>query len=187
VVDDLADEYADQPVVFLEHDVDDPQGDRISRFWAAYGPGSVTLPLIMVDSGEEISYGYVAFASTYRAMVNRALARPAQARLVVDRQRLGNSYSFEVQVTNLSDTTLSSSNEASVHVIVYEDTHVADTDRFVRAATSVGITSLAPDETKTYNLTIALQDVNWSKLHSVVLVDYRPGGAYDMLQAAYQP
>jgi hypothetical protein len=186
VVDQLAEEYADQPVVFLEHDVDNPQGDRIDRFWAAYGPGSVTLPLVMVDSGEQISHGYVPFASTYRAMVDSALSRPPMARLVVDRQRVGNSYSFEVQVTNLSETTMSSSNETSVHVIVYEETHVADTDRFVRGSTSVGITSLLPNETKTFNLTIGLHNVNWSRLHSVVLVDYRPGGAYDMLQAAYQ-
>jgi hypothetical protein len=74
-----------------------------------------------------------------------------------------------------------------VHAIVYEETHVADTDRFVRAVVSTAITSLAPGDTATFTLEVSLPGANWSRLHSVVLADYRPAGAtgpYDMLQAA---
>lgn len=189
MVDQLADEFSDAPVFFLEYDVDDPAGDRISRWWAAWGSGgSVYLPLIQVDSGNQISNGYVSFYDEYRAMVETALERPALARLVVDRERVGDSFSFSIELTNRSDATLSSANGAALHAIVYEETHVADTDRWVRAASWIPIQNLPPGETGSFTIDVPLAGVDWSKLHSVVLADYRPGGssgAYDTLQAVH--
>ncbi len=187
MVDQLAVELQDQPVVFLEHDVDNPLGNRFDRWWAAYGAGSVTLPLTMVDSGEQISNGSVSFASTYRAMVETAQQRPPAAKLVVDRRRSGSSFHFEIELTNRCDETLRAGNDARLHVIVYEDIHLADTNRFVRAVRSITVGTLAPDASKSFTVEVPLTGVNWSKLHSVVLVDYRPSsgnGSYDMLQAA---
>ena len=191
MVDQLAGEYADDPVVFIEYDVDNPAGNRVSRWWAAWGSGgSVYLPLIMVDSGNQISNGSVAFAQRYRAMVDAALQRPAAARLQVDRERVGNSFQFDIALTNLSDVTLSSANSATLHVIVYEEAHAGDTDRWVRAATMRSISNLPPGETASFSAEIAPQGVvDWDKVHSVVIADYRPGGAtgaYDTLQAAHQ-
>ena len=119
-----------------------------------------------------------------------ALARSPEARLVVSRQRVGNRFAFEVQVTNLSQATLDSSNGAKLHGIVYEQTHVADTDRYVRGVTSVAMSALPPGETAEYSFEVALGAVDWTRLHSVVLVDYRPGGTtgpYDMLAADLEP
>ena len=191
MVDQLADEYADDPVVFIEYDVDNPAGNRINRWWAAWGSGgSVYLPLIMVDSGNQISNGSVAFAQRYRAMINAALQRPAAARLEVDRERVGNSFQFDIALTNASDVTLSPANSAMLHVIVYEEAHVADTDRWVRAATYRSISSLPQGETASFSVEIAPQGVvDWDKVHSIVLADYRPGGstgAYDTLQAVHE-
>jgi len=191
VVDQLAGEYADDPVVFIEYDVDNPAGNRVSRWWAAWGSGgSVYLPLIMVDSGNQISNGSVAFAQRYRSMVDAALQRPASARLEVSRERVGSSFHFDISLTNLSDVTLSSANSASLHVIVYEEAHVGDTDRWVRAATFRSISNLEPEATASFTVEIAPQGVvDWDKVHSVVIADYRPGGAsgaYDTLQAAHE-
>jgi hypothetical protein len=191
VVDQLADEYTGDPVVFIEYDVDNPAGNRVSRWWAAWGSGgSVYLPLIMVDSGNQISNGSVAFAQRYRAMVDAALQRPAAGRLEVHRERVGSSLRFEIALTNLSDATLSAANSATLHVIVYEEAHVGDTDRWVRAATFRSISNLPPGEAASFTVEIAPQGVvDWDKLHSVVLADYRPGGttgAYDTLQAAHE-
>lgn len=144
----------------------------------------------MVDSGNQITHGYEDFYNVYKAMVDIALARPAQADITATWQRVGDKVRFDVRLTNLSLVTLSSSsNSATVHAIVYEDAHVADTDRFVRATVSTDITSsLAPGATASFVLETAdLSGVNWDKLHFIVLADYRPGGAsgaYDMLQAA---
>ena len=72
---------------------------------------------------------------------------------------------------------------------MYEDAHVADTDRFARAAVSEYVyDDLAPGATADFSLvTPDLVGVNWDKLHFLVLADYQPAGGtgpYDMLQAA---
>jgi len=132
----------------------------------------------MVDSGNQITHGYEDFYNVYKAMVDTALARPAQADITATWQRVGDKVRFDVRLTNLSLVTLSSSNSATVHAIVYEDVHVADTDRFVRAAVFSDITSsLAPGATASFVLETAdLSEVNWDKLHFIVLADYYPGG-----------
>ena len=85
---------------------------------------------------------------------------------------------------------MSSANSATLHVIVYEEAHVGDTDRWVRAATFRSISNLAPDETATFSVEVSPQGVvDWDQVHSVVIADYRPGGAtgaYDTLQAAHE-
>jgi hypothetical protein len=53
----LANDYANLPVVFLEEDVDNPPYDRYGRWWDAYGGSSAALPMIMVNSGHQISNG----------------------------------------------------------------------------------------------------------------------------------
>ena len=142
----------------------------------------------MVDSGNQISSGYVDFYNVYKSLVDTALARPAQAEIQAYWWRTGNRAQFYARVENLSSVTLSSSNSATVHAIVYEDAHIMETDRFARAAVATGISNLAPNASATFTLeTSDLVDVNWEKLHFIVLVDYRPSGAtgnYDTLQAA---
>jgi uncharacterized repeat protein (TIGR01451 family) len=151
----------------------------------------------MVDSGVYISNGYLGDSAhdTYKAMVDAELARPAQAEIVALAQRVGNSFHFEGQLTNLSGATLSSSNSATIHAIVYEEHTPEDpnvdhiTGRIVRAAVSSPISSLAHNATASFVLDTAELStvVDWDKVHTVVLADYRPGGssgAYDMLQAA---
>jgi hypothetical protein len=142
----------------------------------------------MVDSGNQISSGYVGFYNVYKAMVDAALARPVQAEIQAHWWRTGNKVGFYVLVKNLSTVTLSSSaNSATVHAIVYEDAHVKATNRLARAAVESDISNLAPTATATFKLeTYDLSVVNWDNLHFVVLVDYRPlgsVGAFDMLQA----
>jgi len=176
--------------VFLEYDVDDGAFDsREWRWWAAYEGSGPILPLVMVDSGNQISNGYEDFYTVYKGMVDAALARPAQAEIEAYWSRNGDKVTFSAQVTNRSGVTLSGSNAATVHAIVYEETQVAVTGRYVRAVASTGISSLAPDATATFELeTPELVDVDWDKLRYLVLVDYRPGGTsgpYDMLQAAF--
>lgn len=187
----LAHEYEGQPVVFIEYDVDDPAG-RLDRWWEAWGSGgSVYLPVVMVDSGHEISNGPVSYLETYRGMVDRALQRPPLARLEVERERVGDVLRFAIDLTNESAAVLGPSNDATLHVIVYEEAHVGDTDRWVRAAASQGIPDLAPGETAGFSEEISLAGVgvDWGSIHAVVIADYRPGGssgAHDTLQAHHE-
>ena len=190
MVDQLAEEYADQDVVFVENNVDAPLGDRISRWWAGYGAGgTVTLPLAMVDSGHEVTNGSEDFHTVYSTMIDTALDRAPTALLDVDRERDGATLTFEIRLTNLSGVTLASNNSAALHTMVYEEPTKGVSSRVVRAASSRAITGLADGEVGLFTLQLNAFGVDWTRARSVVLVDYRPGGssgAYDMLQAALQ-
>jgi len=186
VVEQIAQEYVDQPVLFLEYDVDNAPYSRKSRYYASDNEGSI-LPFVIVDSGNQASNGSVDFETVYTGMVDSAQIRPPQAEINAVWQRVGDKVKFFVDLTNSSDVSLSSDNSATIHAIVYEETKVQETGRFVRTAVSTSIQNHSPNVTKSYELeTSDLMDVSWSRLHYVVLVDYRPAGLtgpYDMLQA----
>lgn len=187
-VEQLAADYAGQPVLLLEHDVDNPVGSRYGRWWAAYGSGSVTLPMIMVGSGHQITNGYLDFETVYSQMIDAELARPPEATVTARYRREGDQLHFEVTVTNQSGVGLGWENSGTVGVIVYEETQVALTGRFVRDNVSQLLTtSLNAGDSATYTLTSAsLTGVDWDQIRAVAYVEYRPAGsqAYDMLQAA---
>lgn len=192
-MDALASEYgnADQPVVFLEQDVDYPIGKRIDRWLAAYNSSAPAyLPLVMVDSGHQISSGsQTDFGATYRRLVDAELVRPPQAEIEAYTRQVGTRVRVYVRVVNAAGRPLSAArNDATLHTLVWEDRHVGVTNRIVRAAPWVGISpEVAPNGSFTATLeTSDLSGVNWSALHTVVVADYLPGPgpAYDMLQAA---
>ncbi|MEJ2710031.1 MAG: hypothetical protein P8074_20635 [Anaerolineales bacterium] len=187
----MAQEYANQPVIFLEYDVDQAPMIRYSRWWFAYqGSGSVLLPLVMTDSGQQISNGYVDFYNVYKNMVEQELARPAQAEIEAYAWRVGDRVRFSIKLTNLSGIPLSyPSNRATVFGIVYEEAKVGLTNRFVREVAYQDIQSeLAPGSSAVFDLeTSDLTGVDWGKLHFLALADYRPEESselYDVLQAA---
>lgn len=190
MVEQLAGEYANQNVVFLEYDVDSAPSSRFNRWWHGFNGQSASLPLIMTDSGYEVHTGYHGpdQYAELKSMVDTSITRPAAADLSASWSRIGNRAHFSVTVTNHSGVTLSSNKNAAVHAIVYEDVQVHYTGRFVRSAVSTPIASLANGATGDFTLeSEALEGVDWNKLHFIVLVDYLPGGTdqpYDMLQAA---
>jgi len=109
--------------------------------------------MVMVDSGNQINNGYVDFYNVYKAMVDGAMARPAQAEIKARWWRTGSKIGFYVQVKNLSTVTLSSwVNSAKVHAIVDEDARVKITNRFARAVVEAGISNLATNAMTTFKL-----------------------------------
>jgi len=185
----LAVRYADS-AVFLEQNVYAPIGNRYSRFWAAYTGGNVAyLPLVITDSGHQILTGNQSdFTTAFQKLVEPELVRPAQADIEAYARPVGARMRVYARLRNLSGATLSAANSATLHALVYEDRHVGDTGRIVRAAPWLGIASaVAPGGESTATLeTDDLADVNWDALHTVVAADYvpGPGQAYDLLQAA---
>ncbi len=187
MVDKLAEEYAGQPVVFLEYNINGAFYSRSGRWWQASGQNYASLPMVMVDSGNQYEDGYLDFHTVYKRMVDTSMVRPPRAAMEAYAWRDGNKVGFYAQVQNLSGVTLSPVNNATIHGIVYEDIHAGATDRYARAAVSTVITNLPANETSTFTMeTVNLEGVNWDKLHYIVLVDYTPlapDQAYDMLQA----
>jgi hypothetical protein len=142
----------------------------------------------MVDSGYNAKAGPATYVAAYSTMVDNSLVRAPQAELQAYYNRQGDKVHFSVHVKNLSGKTLSTSNGATVHVLVYEQAHLLLTGRFVVSTVNTPISSLANNATGVYELqTVDLVGVDWSKLHYIALVDYRPSVSstkYDMLQAA---
>jgi hypothetical protein len=188
-IESLAQQYANRPVIVLEYNIDTAPLSRLGRWFAAFGGNQANLPLTMFDSGDQINTGYYAgIYSTYQSELDYALTRPPRAEILAAWERLGDQVRFSVQLKNLSGKILSTSNDATLHAIVYEENHVQYTNRFVRSAVAAGITSLANGATGSYTLTTpSLSGVDWNRLHFLVLVDYHPSAgaeSYDMLQAA---
>ncbi len=191
MVDQLAVEYAEKPVLFLENDVDRPLGQRLDRWWAGYGAGgSVYLPLAMASSGHVVSTGSVDFDTVYAGLVDGELARAPEAEVEAFSRRVGSAVRVYVRLVNGTEMPLSATgNAATVHALVWEDKKVSVSSRTIRAAPAAAIdAAVVPGGAWAVTLdTPALAGVDWNKLHAVALVDYRPGGttgAYDMLQAS---
>ena len=148
----------------------------------------VTLPLISADSGHQISDGPQEFAQVYSAMVDSEMARTPLVGVQADWVRDGDRIVVKAQVTNRAGIPLNRTNDATVHAVVYENNKVKLTSRYVRAADTAQIQSLAAGATAAYSLqTDPLSGVDWNKLAVAVMVDYLPNGfnhPYDMLQAA---
>ena len=178
-------------MVFLEQDVDLPVGRRYDRWWAAYsGGGTVYLPLVMVDSGHQISSGsQTDFKAAYRKLVEAELVRPPQAEIEAYTRQVGTRVRVYARVVNTAGKPLSAArNDATLHALIWEDARVGVTGRIVRAAPWTGI---SPEVASGGEFTATLEtpnlpSVNWSALHTVVVADYVPGSgpAYDMLQGA---
>ncbi len=175
-------------MLLIEQDVDHPVGSRIGRWWTAFDGSYVILPMVMVGSGYQISNGYVDFYTTYKNMIEAEKARPPLAEVNAYYQRVGDHFEVRVAVTNKSGVELSYANQATVHVLVYEEAAVNITGRFVRAATATAIaTPLAHGQTASFDLTTAdIAPLDWGRVHIIALVDYlpQPAGPYDTLQAA---
>lgn len=204
VRDQLVPEYADRPVLFLEYNLD--AGDpREYRWWDGYAVGGmVGLPLTMVDSGDQVTTGLASsapggFYGAFKGMLDAALAVPdGQAAISATAQRNGNHVTANVQVTNRGSLTLGAANRATVWLLVYEDFDAAPvegvrlTKQYVRATVSQAIaTDMAPNATQIFTLDTAdLSEVDWNRLHAVVIVDYQPNPTarpYDTYQAVAVP
>jgi hypothetical protein len=192
VVEQLAKEYdqAHLPVLFLEHNVNQPPGNRIDRWWAAYDQRrSCGVPWVIIDSGWRYTCGLEDFRAVYTNLVNQALQRPAGADVSANFVRTGNHLDVWLRVTNWSGRPLGPANDATANVLVVERTKVVHTTRFVRAAADSAVPlDLPPGRMGTYRLQLDNVAVGqWDRAFVVALVDYHPDAAstrYEALQAA---
>jgi len=173
----------------------------VGRFVWAAGSGSYHFPYTIVNSGHKYTSDYTTptTKSLYSSMVDAELLRPPQAKIIVNSStRSGKTLTVKIDVTNKSGRKLSSGNQATLFLLVYEDNSSVVTQkiasRTVRASKWILLPSALNDkETQTYTLSLSVSGaVDWNKMHAVVLFDYMPNGAindftYDMLQAVRVP
>lgn len=193
-MDQLAREYANQPVVFLEYDTDTYEGNRKDRWYAANEWTGGYLPYAMVNSGQSTAAGNSvspistsSYYALYKEMVDAELNQPPKATLEAHGRREGDRILVTVWLTNLTDVPLSYANSAEIYFIAVESNRITLTERFVRDSDSARIVDLAPGETTAFNFeSRPMPNVDWSKMSSLILADYQPDSEtdrFDTLQA----
>ena len=175
-------------MLFIEQDVDAPLAGRLNRWFDGYGlPGTVYLPLVMVDSGNDVSSGAENFTRVYSRMVDYSLLRPPLAQMTVVGNRIGNLLEFTVRLTNSSGVTLSAANNATLTALIYEDPVNLSSVPLVTKAGASPITTLADGAFGDYTFEVVVGSLDPARTRWLVIADYQPDGSsgpyYDTLQA----
>lgn len=197
MIDQLAQEYSNQPVVVVDYhyslDYPPPFAPPQARWEVIQTTESgLGLTWAMVDSGRLYHRGAETTEEAYNAyttMINDALAQSATAEIDAFWWLDGSTVRITATVTNNSTITLSTDNNAGVYGIVKEtgvryETHTTEHPGLNAAKTA--ITSLAPGETATFDIDVPdINPTDWDKVQVIVLVDYQtaPEAHYDQLQA----
>jgi len=191
-VDVLATDYAaaGAPVLFLEHDVDRPAGNRLDRWFDAHGTAPCGVPLVLVDSGWRETCGERDdYRTDYAALVDEALAHPATATIRASFERQDTDVVVTAEVTNGNPHALGFEDWATVKALVFERARVVHTNRIVRAVAHTEIVAdLMPGATGSY--TVRLPEVpvtDWGQAGVLVILDHRSdpdGERFAALQSA---
>lgn len=160
---------------------------RVNRWFDAYAtPGDVYLPLVMIDSGNQISNGDEEFNAVYGAMIENSLDRDANAGMTVRTSQTGDILQFNVTVTNTSGETLSPANNATLTTVLYREFADSSLIPWVVTGTTTAIQSLADGQTGSYTVEIDITHIDMVRTHWLVIAEAQLDGsttAYDTLQA----
>jgi len=202
VINQLAQEYANQPVVVVDYHLDilqdpplfEPPQARWDVIQASVPPGTdLALTWTVVDSGRLYHRGAETTEEAYNAytvMIDDALAQPATAEITAHWWLDGSTVKIRAVVTNNSTVTLSAENNAGVYGIVKEngvlyETHTTEHPGLNAAKTSIA--GLLPGQTDLFEIEVPdINPTDWDKVEVIVLVDYQtaPEAHYEQLQAA---
>jgi hypothetical protein len=167
--------------------VDNQIADRVTRWFDAYAtPGDVFLPLVMVDSGNQISSGDVEFNAVYGAMIENSLDRETKAGMTVRTKRVDDILQFNVTLTNTSGETLSAANNATLTTLLYRQPNNSTGVPWVVRGTTTAIQILADGHTGSTSFEIDIRFLDMDRIHWLVIAEAQLDGsttAYDTLQA----
>lgn len=181
---------AGRPVVFLEYYAGLSEGNRESRFIAAFGNYGYSVPMAIVGSGYRYSQGPADYYNVFKSMIQADQARPPAVDVQAWWRRPEPTVArLYVNVRNTTQLTLDSQHEAAVWGLAWEHKPTLGvTGMYVRAAVRVPLPDPLPPggaAALVCDLPINLL-VDWNNLHFVAAAEHRPGGTsgpYDMLQA----
>lgn len=191
MIDQIAEEYAGENVVFLDYQYPGQPKNR----WEVIQRTAPELGLTwaMVESGQAYSRGVETpedAYNSYTAMIDAYLNRVPMAEIESYYWREGGTIHVIGTVKNISSVTLSTANMAGFSASVKwpgpmlgaHTTH----NGAMNSATTV-IDYLAPGETATYRTSVTTweNNVDWDAVEVYTMVDYEtePGGIFDQLQA----
>ncbi len=153
MVDQLAKDYTNKTVVFLEYDINDKSHPRVGRWWAASGiTDTAPLPFIIVDSGLQVSNGSVDFYNVYKSMIDIELSRSPKGKIEAYAWRTNDKVKFKIIVANLTNDKIGLfDNFGEVFGVVYEYTDIGMTDGYVREV-AYSVIGLEPGTTRTFSI-----------------------------------
>lgn len=177
--------------MFLEYYAGSSEGNRESRFIAAFGDYGYSVPMAIVGSGYRFSQGPADYYTVFKSMIEAERARPPRAAIAAWWRKVSPStLRLYATVRNESDMVLDpAGNEAGVWGLAWEQkATLGVTGMYTRAAVRSPLAApLPPGAGASLVLDLWINAfVDWNNLYSVVAAELRPGGAsgpYDMLQA----
>ena len=195
MIDQLAIDYADTNIVFVDYTMDygipNPvlyRYEVIERTEPGWG-----LTWTMVDSGQRYSRGVETeeeAVEKYTAMVEYGIAQESLADISAQYWVIDDTAYFKVTVQNLSGVKLSQANTARVYAFVKETgIQYEDTNTTHHASRGEGMTlvpDLADQETGTYYVSVPLRQItDWNNVSAYAFVDYETskGGLFKQLNA----
>jgi len=196
VIDQLAIDYADKNIVFVDYTMDYNIPNPVLYRWEVIQRTEPDwgLTWTMVDSGQRHSRGVETDEEAiekYTAMVEYGIAQEALADIDAQYWVIGDTAFFKVTVQNLSGVNLSEANTARVYAFVKETgIQYEDTNTTHHASRGEGMTlihGLADQETGTYYVSVPLREItDWNNVGAYAFVDYETsaGGLFQQLNAA---
>lgn len=178
------------PVAMFEYDVDAkytgdlaPMAARKSRYWASGGDGN--LPLVLVNSGRQITSGSQDFKKKYGEMIGDAMAEPAAAEVKAWFKRSDLSkVRVQVDVTNVGTTSLDpfADRPAMVVAFLVEDRKVVHMSNTARGVVTIELPDeLRPGQTVQVEGVISAEPgTNFNKLKAVAVVEYGDANGWDI-------
>jgi hypothetical protein len=169
-----------EPVLLLGYDVgpyEEPNpdlGERRKRWRQVFGDKSALLPLIMVQSGAEVTQGrHKSFHDKYLSMIRSAQQKKPTAQLSASLKRSDQTLTASIQLRNMGET-LSEKNKASVRLFFYDDAttiHLAHTPRIIE--TIPLIEPVSTDQEVSFRLTYNVPtEIDAASLHLAVIVEH---------------
>ncbi|MCC7019979.1 MAG: hypothetical protein IT332_09500 [Ardenticatenales bacterium] len=178
------------PVAMFEYDVDAkytgalaPMAARKNRYWASGGDGN--LPLVLLNSGREVTSGSQEFKKKYGQMIAAAAKEPAAAEVKAWAKRSAlDRYRVQVDVTNVGSTVLDPFGERPAMVVAFlvEDRKVVHMSNTARGVVTIDLPDeLKPGQTVQVEGELAAeQGTNFNKVKVVAVVEYGDEDGWDI-------
>lgn len=177
-----------KPVAMFEYNADAQVdiGRRKARFWANVGTSSLTLPMVMVNSGRELTYGsHDDYKKKYGGMIGMAMAERPTAEVKSWYKRAGlDTIHVQVDVKNIGSVALDPYADKPAQVVLFlvEDIELVHMTKTARAVAYVEL----PDELKPGD-SIELEGdltgekgTNYNKSKVVAVLEYGDDKGWDL-------
>jgi hypothetical protein len=183
VANELLHEYESKglPVLMLGSDVGPPGepspdiGGRRARWREVFGNKQALLPLILLQSGNDITQGsHSNFREKYDSMIQAAANIAPTAELEASYQRDQELFLVKIRLENIGTDALDPSQKTSLKVFFYDDQRTMHLDHTTRAIETLEMPRVEPNQTLVLMRKFTLpESIDADSLHVAVIAEYQ--------------